>query len=169
MFWEGNNVYTILFALHKNRLIPGDAVITDDTGVVHLGPWECLGCCDSFAATQHDNPTCDPLKPWGSTPTGTYKIQSLLNHGPLEANIHSYGPYDTLALIGTSGDALAATGGSDPLRSGIEAHAGDPGPNGVLRVTHGCLRSSNPDQLVMITFVNGNGGIANFDVKVTES
>jgi hypothetical protein len=167
---EGSNVYTIVFALRKNRPTPGDACVVDGDGVVHLGPWECLGCCDSVAAAQHGNASCDPLKPWGNTPTGDYEIQELLNHGALEANIHSYGPYDTLALIGTSGDALTATGGATPLRSGIEAHAGDPGPDGhILRVTHGCIRSSDEDQLAMINFLKANGGITNFLVRVTES
>jgi len=162
-------MFNIVFALYKDRLKPGDACIADDTGAVLLGPWECLGCCDSVAAAQHGNPTCDPLKPWGNTPTGDYKIVFLVNHGPSEANLHSYGPYDTLALVGTSGDALTATGGTKPLRDGIEAHAGDPGPDGVLRVTHGCIRSSNQDQLTMITFIKANGGITQFKVSVTES
>lgn len=160
--------YTILFALLKDRLQPGKASIVDVNGNVALGPWPCLGCCDSVAAAQHGNPTSDPLKPWGNTPTGDYGIATLLAHGGAEQNLHSYGPFQTLSLIGVAGDALTATGSSKPVRTGIEAHAGDPSPSGGLRVTHGCLRSSNLDQSLMITFVRSKL-IGNFIVRVTES
>jgi hypothetical protein len=160
--------YTIFFDLHKNRMMPGKASIVDANGEVKLGPWPCLGCCDSTAAAAHGNPGCDPLQPWGNTPTGDYAIAGLLNHGTLEANLHSYGPWDTLMLVGTTGDARTATNGAPPDRTGIEAHAGDPSSTGGLRVTHGCLRSSNADQKPMVDFIK-NAGIVNFTVRVTES
>lgn len=159
--------YTVLFQFRVDRKLPGTGQIVDENGEVVLGPWSCLGCCDSVAAAAHGNPTCDPLKPWGNTPTGDYQILGLWNHGTLEANLHSYGPWDTLMLDGVTGDALAATHGAG-LRAGIEVHAGDPGANGGLRVTHGCVRNSNADQKAMVEFIKPKG-FANFLVRVTES
>jgi hypothetical protein len=159
--------YIIFFNLQRNRMLPGKAYIVDADGQVLLGPWSGLGCCDSTAAAAHENPTCDPLKSWGNTPTGDYDVTALLNHGTLEANVHSYGPWDTLMLDGRSGDAYAATHGTG-VRSGLEAHAGDPSAAGGLRVTHGCLRSFNADQKALAEFVKAKG-VANFIVRVTES
>lgn len=159
--------YIIFFNLKKYRPSGGMAEVVDEDGQVVLGPWPCLGCCDSTAAAAHGNPSCNPLKPWGNTPTGDYQIQGLLNHGTLEANLHSYGPWDALVLDGLTGDAYAATHGTGE-RSGIEAHGGDPSSTGGLRVTHGCPRSSNADQKTLVEFIRPKG-FANFIVRVTES
>lgn len=156
---------TIRVELKKERLKIGSARVVDATGATVLGPWPCLGQCDRHAAAAHGNPDLDPKLPWGPTPTGEFKIASLVRHARTEQDLHSYGPSKSLLMAGVSGDAALR----DPEKNldGIEMHGGEASPIGGLRVTHGCLRSSDENQAALAKLVE-DWGVENFKVTVVE-
>lgn len=90
----------------------------------------CLGRSESNA---------DESVRYGNTPRGNY--WGYLG-GPA-GNDYSYGPYKYVVLEGNN-NPLAPS-----KRDGIWIHGGDPSSSGGLRVTHGCVRVSNPNQLAL--------------------
>ena len=103
--------------------------------------FECpvLGKADNARAAREGNPTRDPLKPFGDTPTGLWKCGK---RGPVDPAT-TYGVHPVLTMLPVSGDALLAS-----TRSGIWLHGGSLGRNkatGFLRPTFGCLRVSDKD------------------------
>lgn len=91
-----------------------------------------------------------PLVKYGDTPTGYYTGYI----GPKQSSSYSYGPYKVIMMDGTYGDIVTSG------RSGIWIHGGDPSrnPNSTtypLRVTYGCIRLSNDNQLSLINEIQG--------------
>lgn len=119
------------------------------------GPFKAYGRSDTQRAVAHQNPTRDPKKLYGDTPTGTYAIPRAIATGPGTAyNSHSYGKNGALVLVPATGDAaLAAANG----RVGLLIHGGDPGSNGRLRATHGCIRLANSDMAALMAAIIASG------------
>ena len=99
-----------------------------------MPPKRCYADADQAEAAKHDNPTEDPLKPFGDHPFGTYNVIDV-RWSSSERERRLYGPV-RLALDPVEGDALKAKEGG---RTGLAIHGG-PTRNGALRATFGCLR-----------------------------
>lgn len=149
--------------LHKNRMLPGVAVLTIPTVVPgrldSSTSFACLGKSDKTAAADHENPTCDPLQPFGNIPTGTYTGARTVAGKPSR----SYGPNKRFLLTATGGQALEACKAPDP-RWGLMIHGGDPLPSGGLRPTHGCLRLADTDMAMLVELV----GASTLEVTIGE-
>ena len=132
----------LVATLPRNRNIPGELVVMDDDGnVLHRCP--VLGKADNARAAREGNPTRDPLRRFGDTPTGVYRLSKA---GPW-APASTYGVYPVLVMTPVSGDALRSHQGAHPRR-GLAIHEGAPGQNpatAFLRPTFGCLRVSRDD------------------------
>jgi hypothetical protein len=132
-----NTVYgywTISIQLPKSRLAKGSLTLFNAEGTATIKA-ECLGL-----SQYRDTTTMYQTN--GNTPTGIYTGRL---DGPYTPT-RSYGPYQVINMAAVSG--AAKTSG----RSGIWIHGGDPGVSSVaaiypLRMTNGCVRISNADQL----------------------
>lgn len=112
----------------------------------------CLGRSESNA---------DESVRYGNTPRGNY--WGYLG-GPAD-NTYSYGPYKYVVLEGNNNPLVPSK------RDGIWIHGGDPSSSGGLRVTHGCVRVSNPNQLALqnniTSMINGfHEGWGNVNISV---
>jgi hypothetical protein len=129
---------TLRATLPRNREIPGELVALDDKGnPIHR--CSVLGKSDNARARREGNPTRDPLRQFGDTPTGTWRCG---RRGPV-APASTYGVHPVVTMEPISGDALRAS-----TRSGIWLHGGSPGRNkatAFLRPTFGCLRVADED------------------------
>lgn len=153
----GNGFVKLLATLPADRTKYGVAAISDDSGSL-LRSVRCLGKSDSLAATQHNNPTRNPLLPFGDIPTGQYRGVFSVIHQPT----HSYGPYPVIVLNVIAGDCVTA---EDNGRWGILIHGGDlAGDNINLRPTHGCLRLDNSSMAYLNSL-----GVKEIVVEVTEA
>lgn len=101
----------------------------------------CLGKSESNAAENVY---------YGNTPRGNY--YGYLG-GP-DSNTYSYGPYKYVVLEGNNNPLVPS------VRDGIWIHGRDPAPSGGLRVTRGCVRVSNSNQLSIQNNITSlvNGG-----------
>ena len=118
--------WSIRVKLSANRWSPGTLSLYDKNGSVVFSA-RCLG------RSEYNTPM---NVTYGNTPTGVY--QGHL--GLIRSSAYSYGPYQTVDLVGVSG--IAKSSG----RSGILIHSGTPGPGGSLRPSHGCVRLSNRNE-----------------------
>jgi hypothetical protein len=124
-------------------------------GVSIAGPFRAFGRSDTQKATTHQNPTRDPTRPYGDTPTGTYDVPRAVTTGEgTSYSNHSYGPNGALVLKPTSGQAATAAANG---RIGLFVHGGDPGQGGKLRATHGCIRLSNADMAALMAAISMAG------------
>ncbi|HWP97352.1 MAG TPA: L,D-transpeptidase [Syntrophomonadaceae bacterium] len=126
--------WKIIVALPQNRFTKGTLTLYSSSGTVLMRA-ACLGLSQYHSITTMSQTN-------GNTPTGEYR--GYLD-GPY-APTHSYGPYQVINMTGISG--LAETSG----RGGIWIHGGDPASDpsksySPLRMTNGCVRISNADQL----------------------
>ena len=104
-----------------------------------LGPFECYGKADNQSATAKGNPTRDPTKSFGDTPTGRYRgyVNKIAN---TPANEKTYGPQPVITLDPQSGPAKIA---KENGRFGLLIHGGALSAAGRLRPTFGCVRVAN--------------------------
>jgi hypothetical protein len=146
--------YTINVVLPADRTKLGTYTIVDVDGNVQFGPVPCLGLADQATATAHNNPSRDPLFPFGDTPLGLYGVTVI----PASSNTHSYGPNQRLLLTPISGPCVVA---EDPqhMRDGLLNHGGDPNPAYTfwdsLRPTFGCVRLSNDNMAAAVQAITG--------------
>jgi hypothetical protein len=117
--------------LRPDRSAPGSLWAQDETGIV-WGPVRCLGKADNANAAKHGNPSRDPAKPEGDTPTGVYRITEVVRD-PIPRE--TYGPA-FIRLSPVSGQALEAWKNG---RRGLGLHGGAL-RDGRLRPTFGCPR-----------------------------
>jgi hypothetical protein len=132
----------IVVNLPADRKQYGRLSLIDADGTVLFGPVSVLGKSDNQSAAAHGNPSRDPVKPFGDTPTGTFQCM-LGKAGQLTQQLtHSYGPYGWISLDPQTGQALQAKQNG---RFGLLIHGGDLNAQGRLRPTFGCIRMFNPD------------------------
>jgi len=133
--------------LPKDRI--GEGTITWDGA---SDSYPCRGKADNQNAADHGNPTRDPKVAWGDHPDGVYDVPRVMTCTPDLA--HSFGPYK-LALYAVSGDGKTRQDSEGANWDGLEAHGGDPQPDGVhLRATYGCLRVHNSTIIMLAAAAN---------------
>jgi len=135
--------------LPRDRTQTGSLSVSDDAGTALAGPFDALGKADNAAAKARGNPTRDPTRSFGDTPTGGYR--GFVNHlTRTPANDRTYGPQAIITLDPTSGQAkIAKTNG----RFGLLIHGGDLNAAGRLRPTFGCVRLSNPSMKKLLAAI----------------
>jgi hypothetical protein len=151
---------SIAIELPSNRDQTGDLVLKRN-GVKLAGPFWVYGRSDSSMANKHGNPSRDPTRPYGNTPTGSYSVPRATATGDgTSYKRHSYGPGGALVLQPTAGQALDAANNG---RVGLLIHGGDLGSGGKLRATHGCLRLSDTDMAALLAGIATAGENAAFN------
>ncbi len=110
----------------------------------HRGQWPCYGKADNAMAAAKGNPSRNPLKQFGDTPTGTWKMIM----GAKQSNTNTYGVHPVIMLNPTGGQALNSYS-PDNRRSGIWIHGGSPNRAGGLRPTNGCIRVADEDMVAI--------------------
>lgn len=112
----------------------GAAVAEFRTGGRLLASGDAAASATRDLAAKHGNAACDPLRPWGHPPLGTYM---LLAQGPAPAGTEiEYGPH-MLVFQPVSGKALEAEAFGRLL---LPVFAGPAGRDGRLRATQGGVR-----------------------------
>ncbi|WP_316978033.1 L,D-transpeptidase [Shumkonia mesophila] len=129
-------MFTLFVNLPRNRWMPGTAHLFGPDGKPVLDNMPCRGKADNKRAAEALNPTRDPARPWGDTPTGTYAPALVTRFDPPH---RTFGRYAIL-LEGVSGQALAAKVNG---RTDLAAHGGRGNDN--LMATYGCLRLHDRD------------------------
>ena len=122
----------------KNRSLPGEYQVWHEGAIVDSFP--CLGKADDAMAKQKGNPSRNPERQYGDTPTGVWRMSI----GIVMANANTYGPNKVLVMWPTAGQALTAYG-PPGKRNGIWTHGGKPNLAGGLRPTYGCIRLFDKD------------------------
>ena len=101
-------------------------------------------------AAKHNNPSRDPLLPFGDTPLGVY-VGTIT---PPRADTAGYGHVSIISLTPVSGDCVKAEKNG---REGILCHSGDLNPTytqwGGLRPTFGCVRFHEEDLTAILNQV----------------
>jgi hypothetical protein len=146
---------TIRVELSSDRDQTGTLKLQSANGNTLVGPLSVYGRSDNAAARAHGNPSRDPTKLYGDTPTGTYSIPQATATGDSTSYAsHSYGPNGALVLKPETGDAATAAANG---RIGLLIHGGAPGSGGKLRATNGCLRLSNSDMAKLMAAISAAG------------
>ncbi len=140
----------LTITLPVNREYSGYFVATDEAGKL-LTSGRALGKADNQRARKENNPSRDPTKPYGDTPTGKY-IRTKAIIFAIEDDTYGKG---WIPLEGDTGDALGAVEGG---RDGIAIHAGRPYTGGRLVPTYGCPRVS-PEDFAKIVLAAAGGWI----------
>jgi hypothetical protein len=165
----------IVAQLPANRLILGTWSLLNDDGSTNLGPFQCDGKSDNAAAAAHGNPTRDPRKAFGDTPTGNY-IARLAHVPDTPENRYGYGLPDDSGAIpviwltpqegdGTSDAWARQTSEGLDVNMGLAIHSGPPNGSNALRPTYGCLRTWEQDFTQVRPLV---AGIGPFPVSIVE-
>jgi hypothetical protein len=136
----------IVVVLPSDRSHTGVLSFLDDQGHRIAGPFRVFGQADRDIATKKQNPNRDTLKPFGNTPTGTYRVDGFVPPKDFADSL-KHGAIDRIVITPTGGDALVAKGNG---RTGLEIHGGHLGAGGVLRPTSGCLRLSDSDMASLV-------------------
>ena len=123
----------IVVSLPRNRSSLGKLALIDDSGELIYGPVRAYGKADNAMAARKGNPTRDPKRPFGDTPSGGYAVR--FSPAPM-ADRSTYGQYRVGFLDPLSGDALTA---EENGRTGLWLHGGTV-RDGQLRPTYGCIR-----------------------------
>jgi hypothetical protein len=151
---------TIRVQLPANRLRTGTLSVIDPlTGVPLFGPVPVLGRAARDRAGQAGNPGGDPLRPYGDTPTGGYRIVNIVANGPGTSRpVLNYGQSGAIVLDPASGDAARAEANG---RTGLLIHAGRHAFSSVvdaraLKPTNGCLRMLDWDLAELIKVIRQN-------------
>ncbi|MGA2500308.1 MAG: L,D-transpeptidase [Tepidisphaeraceae bacterium] len=123
-------------------------------GTLSCGELSCRCYCkaDNGAAIAAGNPTRDPRRKDGDTPTGTYAATL----GQVELPERSYGPYRVIHLNPTVGDGVlrAQDEHLQPDDLGLLMHSGPLAKDGKsLRPTHGCIRLDDVNQKALVSLM----------------
>lgn len=132
----------VIVTVPKDRREPGTLLVTDEAGGV-LHRCQCLAKSDSQYALQHGNPSRDPTKAGGDTPTGLWQLTTIDERSEGEGlNMGRWVIWLGLPLggIAVNGDARIAEANG---RRELAIHAGR--GNDRLVPTHGCIRILDHD------------------------
>lgn len=141
--------------LYRDRRKPGELEWFDKHGR-RFGPVPVLGKADNRLAAKNGNPTRDPERRYGDTPTGKYEAEVDAALGFDSGSIRSYGKAKVIRLSPIGGAALRAC--TIGKRAGLLIHGGDLSASGALRPTNGCLRLSNEDQAQLVELIREHMG-----------
>lgn len=137
--------------LNSNRTLGGILVVKKNNGQQHGYGLSVLGKAAFNDAAQHGNPLAEQIRPYGDTPTGTYRILAVTNFGSPYTDTRKYGNQGVIKLEPQTGNALIARNNG---RTGILIHGGDLGAGGQLRRTNGCLRMANDELAYLKQLIN---------------
>lgn len=152
----------IRVSLPAERTRYGNLLVSDDAGTTLAGPFDCYGKADNLSAKAKGNPTRDPTKSFGDTPTGKYR--GFINDiARTPSNDKTYGPQAVITLDPQSGQAKVA---KENGRFGLLIHGGDLNAAGRLRPTFGCVRVANGDMKAILAAIPKGERI---DVTVTQA
>ena len=145
-------------------LLPKDrrqvGVLEVSNGATAVESMPVLGLADSAMAKQKGNPTRNPERCYGDTPTGVWKVHISI----IMRDEHAFGPHKVLLLSPISGQAYRSYL-APARRNGILIHGGAPGAGGVLRPTYGCLRVSNDHMARLHELIAQHGPITTLETK----
>lgn len=151
---------TLKIVLPPDRTKTGTLTLIDPiTGRALYGPVPVLGRAARNTAAIHNNPSGDPLKLFGDTPTGSYDVKSIVINGPGTTRpVNVYGQSGSIVLDPTGGDALIAKGNR---RTGLLIHSGRHDYSSVigpeaLKPTNGCIRMLDWDLGKLIEAIKSN-------------
>jgi hypothetical protein len=151
---------TIKIALPADRTKTGTLTLIDPlTGGALFGPVPVLGRAALDTARARGNPTGDPLKQWGHTPTGTYSVARIVANGEGTSRpAQRYGKSGSIVLDPTGGDALLAKRNG---RTGLLIHAGRHAfssvvPASALKPTNGCIRMLDFQMDALLSNIRAN-------------
>ncbi len=152
---------TLTVFLPKDRVKMGwFNLLASDDHLLLTGP--ARGKADNKRAIKAGNPTRDPIKPYGDTPSGEFHAC-----GPvLFSQPHARLGVGWIPLRGKSGDALKAE--TEGGREGLGLHAGR--GDDMLMATYGCIRVTDTDFDLIDKLIRMNGGhvaVVVYDVEVT--
>ena len=163
----------IVVLLPSNRSLVGQLFVYDEDHVC-FGPVAALGKADGGEAAAHGNPSRDPAKPFGDTPTGQF-IGSLRYEENTPHDLHSFGNPDWTGKIPII-HLQPLNGDSDAWRRqmfegaavdvGLAIHSGAPGGFGELRPTFGCVRVKQGDRDAILAQL---AGLPTFQVEIKTS
>lgn len=144
-----------LLPVDRNQL--GTLQACFDGAVAETFP--CLGKADLATAARKGNPKCNPERPYGDTPTGTWRLRV----GGIQRDSHAYGTHRVLLLwpLGGQGYLSYTLGG----RGGIWIHGGDLNAAGGLRPTYGSIRVSNETMARLLVLIDQHGQIETLEIK----
>jgi len=125
-----------------------------------VGSFSVLGKADNAMARQKLNPTRDPVKQFGDTPVGTWRMTC----GACQLDVGTYGTEPVYTMWPLSGQALASHSPAN-RRAGIWLHGGEPNAAGGLRPTYGCLRVSDVTMAALHALTAKHGGIDTMETK----
>lgn len=129
-------------------------------GNTQVGEWPCLGKADNAKAKASGNPTRNPLKQFGDTPTGTWKVRV----GIVQTDIATYGTLAPYTLWPTGGQALESHS-PENRRTGIWIHGGALNKAGGLRPTYGCIRVHDATMAALQDLTRKHGPIDMLETK----
>lgn len=145
--------------LPADRTKTGTLVLVDPvTGGVLFGPVPVLGHAAKGKAEQNGNPGRDPLRPYGHTPLGGYRVTAIRPSGNAHYDAARYGGSGVVALDPVDGDARTAEQNG---RTGLLIHAGRH-PNApflqpsALKSTNGCIRILEHDLVRLLGAIGAN-------------
>lgn len=148
--------------LPVDRTQYGTLQVSDDAGTALAGPFDCYGKSDNLSAKAKGNPTRDPTRSFGDTPTGKYR--GFVNDmARTPANDKTYGPQGVISLDPQSGQAKVA---KENGRFGLLIHGGALNAAGRLRPTFGCVRVADGDMVAILRAIPKGERI---DVTVTQA
>ena len=168
----------ILAQLPANRLILGTWSLLNDDGSTNLGPFQCDGKSDNANAAAHGNPTRDPRRQFGDTPTGDY-LGTLAHVPDTPENRYGYGLPDASGGIpviwltpqkgdGTSDAWVRQSSEGLSVNMGLAIHSGPPNATGAIRPTFGCLRTSEQDFSRVVLIIATLGAGVKIPVSIVE-
>ena len=149
----------LIATFHIDRSQTGTIKAVSSDGAA-LGQWPCLGKSDNAKAIAMKNHNRDPLKQFGDTPCGTWKVSI----GKKQEDESTYGCLPPFTLWPTDGDALLS---HSPInrRSGIWIHSGDLTKSSGLRVTYGCIRVHESTMRELHALAKTYGGIESLETR----
>jgi hypothetical protein len=143
---------TLLIVVPQGRAYCGRATLVGANGKVVAGPFRALATASGRIARKNGNAACDPLRPFGHPPIGSYIVAGSLpptyRHPRRPGR---FGAVGALLLKATGGDALASVSFG---RTFIVLHGGPLDAAKRLRLTRGGIRMSDADLLSLLRDVN---------------
>lgn len=143
---------TLLIVVPRGRAYCGRATLVGADGNIGAGPFRTLATASARIARKNGNPTCDPLRPFGHPPVGSFIVAGSLpptyRHPRRPGR---FGAVGALLLKATGGDALASLSLGRTL---FVLHGGPLDAAKRLRLTRGGVRMSDPDLLSLLRALN---------------
>lgn len=141
-------MFRIHVYLPKDRNDAGWLNLAGPDGALRLYNIPCRGKADNERAAREGNPSRDPTRPYGDTPSGTYDPERIVQFDPPHHRLGRWFLPLRGAGGGASGDALLA---DERGRTGLGIHAGR--GDGRLITTYGCLRLHDRDMAEIAAIV----------------